>query len=122
MKTLYESTFISIGSSAPESIEDNFIITFGEGAPEDIAAYCFIHRNEINKNGNIVPGALLNLGDDHYPITAVGEVARENLSELGHITVNFDGAGKAEFPGTIHVMGSPPMAIRLGQKLRILID
>ena len=32
MKTIYESTFISVGPSANESLEDNFIITFGEGA------------------------------------------------------------------------------------------
>lgn len=122
MKISYESTFISMGASAADSITDNFIITFGEGAPEDVAEYCFIHRNQINENDNITPGALLTLGDRRYLITALGQVACENLRDLGHITLSFDGAGTAAFPGTVHVEGTPPTVIELGQKLRVLIN
>lgn len=31
-------------------------------------------------------------------MTAVGEVAEQNLRELGHITLRFDGHRQAEFP------------------------
>lgn len=122
MKIVYESTFISVGAAANESIEDNFIITFGEGAPIDVAEYCFIHRTSINEGGWFGAGSLLTLGDADYPITAVGEVARENLRDLGHITIRFDGAALAEFPGTVHVAGVPPAAIEPGQKFRMLTE
>jgi glucitol/sorbitol PTS system EIIA component len=120
MKTVYESTFISVGTCANESLEDNFIITFGEGAPADIAEYCFIHRTEVNDGGVFDPGAVLEIGEKEYPVTAVGHVARENLRDLGHITVRFDGATEAEFPGTVHVAGMAPTAIEPGQKFRML--
>ncbi len=34
-----------------------------------------------------------------YRVTAVGSVATANLKQLGHITLNFDGAATAELPG-----------------------
>ncbi|WP_033477318.1 glucitol/sorbitol-specific PTS transporter subunit IIA [Erwinia amylovora] len=122
MTIVYQSTFIAIGASACDSLEDDFLITFGEGAPEDIAEYCFIHRNEINQGGLLGAGARLTIGELHYQVTAVGEVARENLRDLGHITVRFDGANDAEFPGTVHVAGQPPSVIEPGQKFRVVSE
>lgn len=122
MKTVYESTFIAVGTSARESLDDNFIITFGEGAPQDVADYCFIHRTEVNDGGAFDAGSVLALGEKEYPVTAVGSVARENLRDLGHITVRFDGGAEAEFPGTVHVAGSTPASIEPGQKFRILSE
>lgn len=122
MKTVYESTFVAVGSSARESLDDNFIITFGEGAPQDVADYCFIHRTEVNDGGAFNAGSVLAIGEKEYPVTAVGSVARENLRDLGHITVRFDGAEQAEFPGTVHVAGSTPASIEPGQKFRMLSE
>jgi PTS system glucitol/sorbitol-specific IIA component len=47
-------------------------------------------------------------------------VAAQNLRELGHITIRFDGAAQAEYPGTIHVAGSTPADIPVGSALTIL--
>lgn len=122
MKTVYESTFVAVGAEAMSALEDNFIITFGEGAPEDVAEYCFIHRTHINDGGAFGVGSVLAIGDAHWTVTAVGEVARENLRALGHLTVRFDGAAEAEFPGTVHVSGAAPTSIGVGQKFRILSE
>lgn len=122
MKTIYESTFVAVGACASESLDDNFIITFGEGAPKDVADYCFIHRTEVNEAGSIDAGSVMSIGEQEYPVTAVGSVARENLRDLGHITVRFDGAGQAEFPGTVHVAGCAPASIKPGQKFRMLSE
>jgi PTS system glucitol/sorbitol-specific IIA component len=43
-------------------------------------------------------GIQFELGQHHYPVTAVGSVAEQNLRELGHITLRFDGLSEAEFP------------------------
>lgn len=122
MKTVYESTFISVGPSANESLEDNFLITFGEGAPRDVAEYCFIHRADVNDGGAFSAGSMLTIGESEYLVTAVGNVARENLRDLGHITVRFDGAAEAEFPGTVHVAGRAPASVEPGQKFRMLSE
>ncbi|PYB01951.1 PTS glucitol/sorbitol transporter subunit IIA, partial [Serratia marcescens] len=52
--------------------------------------------------------------------TAVGSVATQNLRELGHITVRFDGEAEAEFPGSIHVSGPTPTDIPLGSTLSFI--
>lgn len=122
MKTVYESTFTSVGPCANEALEDNFLITFGEGAPRDVAEYCFIHRTDVNDGGAFGAGSVLIIGENEYPVTAVGNVARENLRDLGHITVRFDGAAQAEFPGTVHVAGSTPASLEPGQKFRMLSE
>lgn len=54
------------------------------------------------------------------PVTAVGEVAEQNLRELGHITLRFDGHREAEFPGTVHVAGPVPDAIAPGCVLKFV--
>lgn len=120
MKTLYESIITSVGSSALDSLEDNFLITFGEGAPADVAEYCFIHKASVNEPGEIKSGDAVSIGGHHFSITAVGDVARENLRELGHITFRFDGADRAEFPGTIHLRGDAPDSIEAGNKILVL--
>ncbi len=87
---------------APDALCDQMLITFREGAPADIEEFCFIHcHGELN--GSLQAGIQFELGQHHYPVTAVGSVAEQNLRELGHITLRFDGLSEAEFPGTVHV-------------------
>lgn len=52
-------------------------------------------------------------------MTAVGEVAEQNLRELGHITLRFDGHREAEF-STVHVAGPVPDAIAPGCVLKFV--
>ena len=60
------------------------------------------------------------LGLVGYAVTAVGDVAEQNLRELGHITLRFDGHREAEFPGTVHVAGPVPDAIAPGCVLKFV--
>ncbi len=62
----------------------------------------------------------MELAQRRYAITAVGSVATQNLRELGHITVRFDGEAEAEFPGSIHVSGPTPTDIPLGSTLSFI--
>lgn len=110
MTVIYQTTIIRIGQSAPDALDDNMLITFREGAPADIEEFCFIHcHGELN--GELKPGSQLELGEMHYAVTAVGDVAGQNLRELGHITLRFDGQSQAEYPGMVHVDGPVPQAI-----------
>jgi len=113
MTVIYQTTITRIGQSAPDALCDKMLITFREGAPADIEEYCFIHCHGELK-GALRPGSQLELGDICYPVTAVGDVAEQNLRELGHITLRFDGQTEAEFPGTVHVTGPVPEALQAG--------
>lgn len=113
MSVIYQTTIIRIGHSAAEALSDKMLITFREGAPADIEEFCFIH-NHGPLSGALRPGASLQLGEKRYPVTAVGNVAEQNLRELGHITLRFDGQHQAEYPGTVHVDGPAPQAVQTG--------
>ncbi|WP_413514994.1 PTS glucitol/sorbitol transporter subunit IIA [Serratia proteamaculans] len=119
MNTIFQTTITQIGDSARDALLDNMLITFREGAPADIEEFCFIHRHG-NTLGELQTGGWMELAEQRYPITAVGEVASQNLRELGHLTVRFDGENQAEFPGSIHVAGTTPVDIPLGSTLKFI--
>ncbi|KEY60176.1 PTS glucitol/sorbitol transporter subunit IIA [Serratia sp. DD3] len=119
MNTIFQTTITQIGDCARDALLDNMIITFREGAPADIEEYCFIHQHG-DTTGELHVGSVMQLGEKQYPITAVGSVANQNLRELGHVTVRFDGEAHAEFPGTIHVTGVTPTDIPLGSTFKFI--
>lgn len=80
MTVIYQTTITHIGACATMALEEQMLITFREGAPADIEEYCFIH-NHGELAGTLQPGAELQLGEQRYPVTAVGEVAEQNLRE-----------------------------------------
>ena len=91
---IFETTVIAIGQNAEEFKQENMLLFFGEEAPPELS--------------------------ERYAITAVGKVAEENLRQLGHITVNFDGAAISELPGTIHVEQKPLPTINVGDLVSII--
>lgn len=119
MTVIYQTTITRIGQSAPDALSDQMLITFREGAPADIEEFCFIHCHG-QMTGTLRPGARLEFAGHAYPVTAVGSVAGQNLQELGHITLRFDGHNEAEFPGTVHVLGPVPNDIAPGSVLKFI--
>ncbi|WP_409421532.1 PTS glucitol/sorbitol transporter subunit IIA [Pseudaeromonas sp. ZJS20] len=116
MTMFYRTQVTKIGEFATEALNDNMMILFNDNAPEDVADYCFIHpRAELQ--GEIAVGGFFVLGNNRYPITAVGDVVNQNLGELGHITIRFDGGRQAEYPGTVHVHGACPQELGVGTQL-----
>ena len=106
MTVIYQTTITRIGQSAADALSDQMLITFREGAPADIEEFCFIHcHGELH--GALKAGSQLELGDTRYAVTAVGDVAEQNLRELGHITLRFDGrAGRVSRHGSRGGAGS----------------
>ena len=118
MTVIYQTTITRIGASATDALSDQMLITFREGAPADLEEYCFIHCHGELK-GALHPGLQFTLGQHRYPVTAVGSVAEDNLRELGHVTLRFDGLNEAEFPGTVHVAGPVPDDIATGFRVAL---
>ena len=92
------------------------MILFNNRAPCDIAEYCYIH-DQGRDQGVISLESTLLLDDIAYIVTAVGAVANQNLQQLGHITIWFDGASIPELPGCIHVLGPMLPNLQVGSHI-----
>ena len=69
-------------------------------------------------NGDIAVGQVVRIDEQVWDITAVGEVAQQNLANLGHVTLVFDGEAAPRMPGAIHVAGTyDAPALALGAQL-----
>lgn len=118
MMTLYKTKVINIGNEAEMFREEGMIILFGENAPESLSDYCYNIKVEPVA-GEIEAGMELSIGSEKYSVTAVGSVVRKNLSELGHITIKFDGSREAELPGTLYVENRALPKINIGEEISI---
>lgn len=116
---VFQTRVVAIGPEAQQMItETGMFILFGEGAPSDLADYCFTIDNKT-LSGAIVPGQTLCIDEQCFTITAVGGVVEKNLSQLGHITVNLDGAKQPSLPGTLHVEGNVSPIIKAQTLIQI---
>lgn len=119
MRTVYRTIATAIGDFVSQLKEEKIIILFKENAPDELYDYCVIH-NENSLKDTVESGDILIIDGEEYLITAVGKDAVENLSNLGHVTLRFDGKNKAELPGTIHVEGKKIKDINIGTEIKIV--
>ncbi|MCK3654987.1 PTS glucitol/sorbitol transporter subunit IIA [Pasteurellaceae bacterium Macca] len=112
----YQTDITRIGNLSLDGIAEGMLILFKQDAPEDIAEYCLLHSHSQLQRPILV-GDLMTFNHQDYLITAVGDIASENLAQLGHITLFFDGAEIAQFPGAIHLQGNVPEHIVVGHQI-----
>ena len=103
----YSSKILNIGQQAGDFREEDMVIFFGQRANSGLEDYSLI-MEEPQSQVAIAVGDTLRIGDQVYPITAVGEKVQEIFSTLGHFTARFDGADTAALPGSVHLAGEYP--------------
>lgn len=99
---IYQSQIIKYGKEAQSFLGDKLFILFGENVPKELEDYCFIAKIS-NVTEEIKAGMRLSINQNKYIITAVGKDVKNNLENLGHITVQFNGRTTPELPGTIYI-------------------
>lgn len=120
MMDIFKTEVIAIGDDAEDFKQEDMLLLFGEDAPPELSDFCYkILIKPIQQK--IIPSMKLCFNDESYTITAVGEVAEENLRNLGHITINFDGATTSEMPGTIYVETKLLPTIKVGDTISIKV-
>ena len=115
---IYNTKILSIGSMANSFSEAKIIILFGSSVPPELKDYCY----EISVNPLIYNpdnSMKLYINDVEYKITAVGDEVFKNLSELGHVTLNFNNSEVAELPGTIYLEDKPIPKININDIIKI---
>lgn len=68
---------------------------------------------------DIEVGQTLQIGEDNYKITAVGNEVNRNLNNLGHMAVKFTGETEAGMPGSIYVEKGDFPRITKGTEVKI---
>lgn len=102
MSVIYSNTIRSVGPEAESFLTERMLVTFGDQAPDELRDYCY-GLPEATSVGAMGVGDLLVIGDQRFPITAVGSLAQRNLDSLGHVTLVFDGAEEPRLEGAVHV-------------------
>lgn len=104
-KVVFEAQIAGLGEEATSFYGEKMVIFFGKefaSAVPELEQYCTLLYEPVLTD-NILPGDTLYLDEMDYTVTSVGNVACENLKNLGHCVLVFDGAKEAQLPGNIHV-------------------
>jgi PTS system glucitol/sorbitol-specific IIA component len=116
--TRYATTVTAVGEQVPEFIGQGLLIWFAEGAPEELHFFTVLHRPTVT-TGGVRPGDLVRIDDKEFRVTAVGDVANENMVNLGHMDLKANGAAEAPLPGDICLEELPLPEPRPGTTLVI---
>lgn len=115
----FHSQVTGIGDLVSEFIEAKMLVLFGEQAPPELREIAVLH-GPATFAGDVVPGQVLHLGGKAFRITAVGEVAKQTLRELGHCTVKFNGLTAPEMPGDLCVEEGVIPSLQIGDEIAIV--
>lgn len=115
----YEVTVLSVGDIAGVFADEGILVFFGEDAPEELHDFAILvdHKELL---APVEPGDILEIGGIQMGVISVGEVANENLGNLGHLVVKFNGLEEPELPGDVSVAIQPVPPIQVGTIIRIL--
>jgi PTS system glucitol/sorbitol-specific IIA component len=114
----YSTTVTRIGEQVAEFINSGIIIFFAEGAPEELHFFSVLHEPEVT-TGGLRPGDVVHIGDRDLRVTAVGDVANENMVNLGHIDLKANGADQAPLAGDLCVEEGALPQIQPGTRMVI---
>ena len=114
----YNATITQIGPLVKEFIEAGILVFFGEDAPPELVEFSIIHDGK-HLEKDLAPGDVIHIDDEQYKVLAVGDVANQNFSNLGHLIMKFNGKEKPELPGDICVEEKPIPGIDIGTKILI---
>jgi PTS system glucitol/sorbitol-specific IIA component len=116
--TRYATTVTRIGEQVEEFVKSGLIIFFAEGAPEELHFFSVLHQPEVT-TGGVRPGDIVRLADRELRVTAVGDVANDNMVNLGHVDLKANGAEEAPLPGDLCVEEGPLPDVRPGTRMVI---
>lgn len=118
MTVKYQTTVTQVGPMAVEFAAEGILVFFGSDAPEELHDFAILHVHKPNER-DVVPGDTLEIGGSAFTVTGVGDVANDNLRNLGHLVVKFNGLTETELPGEVSVTEGEPPAIQPGTVIRI---
>lgn len=115
---LYETTIVETGPEVKTFAEKGMLVTFADKALVTLKDYCYyIEKNSIK--GEISTGKRLLIDETEYAVTEIGDMVKDNLDTLGHVTISFKGDGDC-LPGSICVEKSEVPVLKKGSRIQII--
>ncbi|MCG8479234.1 MAG: PTS glucitol/sorbitol transporter subunit IIA [Spirochaetales bacterium] len=99
----YSARVTAVGEYAAEFIAEGVLVFFSETAPDELQEHAIVHDRTAPQTTDIGPADVVRIGASRFPILAVGSVANENLRNLGHLVLKFNGSDEAEMQGDVNV-------------------
>lgn len=116
---IYQATIKAKGDMVDAFKEERIFVTFGDNAPDTLKDFCYsVDVNPVNEE--VKEGCKLVIDGKEFSIVKVGNVANENLANLGHVTYNFNGVDGECLPGTICVEEADVPTLDIGSVISIV--
>lgn len=116
---IFQSQAVTVGPEASRFLDEGILLIFSaESVMTQIKNYSITIGN-IALEDKIKTGQTLVLGSERFKITAVGNIAQENLAKIGHATIKADGSTIAEMPGTIYVEAKSFPNVHVGDVIQV---
>jgi len=114
----YQARVTFIGPMVSEFLDHNILVLFGNEAPEELREFAVIHDgNELLAPLKV--GDTISLDGAKFPVLAVGNVSNDNLANLGHLVLKFNGETSIEMPGDVCLVNKEIPEIKIGTQLII---
>lgn len=119
-QVIYKTEVIRLGSEAMDALDQNLLILFGQEVPEILEDMVFVHNNnEVLAEPK--KGDYLLVDEQEFEIVSVGEVAYQNLSQLGHCTLTFgENQDQEILPGSIYLKSLRAPKAGVGSIIQII--
>ena len=114
----YSATVTAIGPLTGEFVEAGILVLFGASAPDELKDFAIIHDG-VELASPLAAGDVISVDASQYRVLAVGDVANENLKNLGHLVMKFNGQTEPELPGDVCVESQPLPPVAVGTVLRV---
>lgn len=115
----YETVVTEVGEHVSEFLTEGVLVLFGEDAPEELREYSVIHR-PAHADGDVEVGDEVTVAGNRMMVLAVGDVANDNLRNLGHLVLKRNGATEPALPGDVCCDTGPIPQPEPGQVIRVL--
>lgn len=119
MTTIWSTTVSRIGGDAADMIEEGVIILFGEPVPPALFDVSVVHDGAQSPSREIAAGDVITFGEQTFEVTAVGDKANANLTELGHVVLYVNQPDQELLPGAVLATGSAVIVPAVGATISV---
>ncbi|MFV0458440.1 MAG: PTS glucitol/sorbitol transporter subunit IIA [Actinomycetales bacterium] len=114
---LYTSEVTRIGPEAQDMFEAGVYILFAEPVPPALADMSVVHTGVQDSHPDVAAGDVVHLGGVELVVDEVGDLANQNLAELGHTVLYVNSPGQNLLPGAIKAHGDQVPDPQPGQRV-----